>query len=204
MRLGTSTLLLALGVLSASVARAGNHDEAVNGDLSNDRLVPTIIPVSTGSNRIKATSAAGDREYFRLTVPTGFRLIAVNVVSSTSPSVSFIAVQQGTVFTEPPTGTNVANLLGYHHFGAGQGNVLDDMGTGFGAIGFVPPLPAASYVFWAQETGGAVTYELDFVVAAVPTVPLGRPYVLLLAGVTVGLGAWRLRTRRAPPIASVA
>ena len=49
-------------------------------------------------------------------------------------------------------------------------NILDDMGVGSGAIGFIPPLGAGTYSFWLQQTGGAVIgYGLDFVVVPEPT-----------------------------------
>jgi hypothetical protein len=50
MLLAGSTLLL-----SSAAARATTYDESVNGDLSGDRLNPTTIALTTGSNRITAT-----------------------------------------------------------------------------------------------------------------------------------------------------
>src|SRR5689334_18353067 len=119
MRNSTLAALLALGLgtLLSSSASATSYDESVNGDLSNDRLNPTALTLTQGSNMITATSMSGDIEYFRLTVPAGRRLSAVVVVGNTSATLSFIAVQAGNQFTEPPTGTVVGNLLGYSHFG---------------------------------------------------------------------------------------
>ena len=191
-------VLMGVAILMSPALHATTYDESVNGDLSGDRLMPTTITLSVGSNRITATSAAGDIEYYHLTVPSGFRLSALNVISSTSTSLSFIAVQRGSIFTEPPTGTVVANLLGYTHFGPGNGtigtDILDDLGRGAGAIDFVPPLAAGDLTFWSQETSATPsTYQLEFVVTAVPPVPLPRSAI---AGIGVGLaliGARQLR-----------
>jgi len=196
-------LALGLGLLISSSAVATNYDESINGDLSNDRLNPTALTLTQGSNMITATSMAGDIEYFRLTVPAGKRLSAVVVVGNTSASLSFIAVQAGNQFTEPPTGTVVGNLLGYSHFGVGNGtigtDILDNIGTGAGAIGFVPPLAAGNYTFWSQETSSTPsTYTLDFQVTAAPTqAPIPRAAFGVLAAALGAVGAWLSRRRRA-------
>ena len=148
-------------------------NEGVHGDLSNDRLNPTVITVGLGVNSILATSVSGDREYFTMTLAPGWKLEQIFLASYASVDLTaFIGVQNGTVFTEPPTGTNVANLLGWAHFGPGVNTVgtdiLDNMGVGNGAIGFTPPLPAGSYTFWSQQTGtNAATYRFGSRVGAI-------------------------------------
>jgi hypothetical protein len=196
-----SIILFAASALAARTAWAVNYDEAVNGDLSGDRLNPTAIALTLGLNRVTATSQSGDLEYFRLTVPSGFRLSAANVISNTSPSVSFIAVQSGSTFTEPPGNPNVANLLGYTHFGVGNGTVgtdiLDNMGSvGGGTIGFVPPLVTGSYTFWAQETGASATYAIEFVLIDA-RVPVPRGAIALLAAALALIGFVSVRRRPA-------
>lgn len=198
MRLASLSVLPAF-VLFSSAALATTYDESVNGDLSGDRANPTAINLTTGSNLITATSVAGDIEYFKLTLPAGQRLSAIVVKSNTSSSLSFIAVQQGSAFTEPPTGTNVANLLGYSHFGVGNGTIGHDilplMGTASGAIDFTPPLTAPPYTFWSQETSSTPsTYTLDFQVTAAPAnVPLSPVAIGALALLLAMVGASRLR-----------
>ena len=81
---------------------------------------------------------------------------------------SFIAVQEGTVFTEPtnPADIDVANLLGYALFGDATvgGDNLQLIGAGEGAQGFTGPLPAGDYTFWIQETADVITaYSWHFV-----------------------------------------
>jgi hypothetical protein len=199
MRKVVSTLAVLAGIFSASIASATDYNEAVSGDLSGDRLAPTTISLTPGSNTITATSVSGDVEYYTLIVPPGTRLSQLVVLSSTSASLSFIAVQQGDTFTEPPTGTNVANLLGYTHFGPGNSTVgtdiLDDMGRGSGAIDFTPPLAAGHYTFWSQETSSTpTTYSLNFVVTPQPVpIPVAAYGVLALG--LAAMGAWTTRRR---------
>jgi len=169
----TFTLLTLLGLSYASVANADNWDEGIDGDLSNNRLVPTVISLDPGSNTITATSVAGDPEYYAVNVPPGYELSALTLVSYASlDPISFVAVQNGTTFTEPATGTNVSQLLGWLHFTPSLvgTDILDDIGNGGGAIGFTGPQPAGDYTFWSQQTGAnASTYTFDLQVTVAPT-----------------------------------
>jgi hypothetical protein len=148
------------------------YDEGVDGDLSDDRFNPTDLPpLVEGGNVLTATSVANDLEYLTVSVPSDFELTAILLESYISTDDrSFIAVQSGDTFTEPPTGTDVTNLLGWTHFGTGLGQVgadiLDDMAGGAGAIGFTPPLSSGDYTFWLQETGTiSATYTLNLIIS---------------------------------------
>jgi hypothetical protein len=189
--------LVAAAVLALAPQGAGAisiWDEGVNGDLSGNRLVPTDLgDLAAGSSTVTATSVAGDREYFTLVVPAGHQLDAIVLGSYTTSanSLSFVGLQSGATFTELPTGTNVANLLGWTHFGAAQvgTSILDDIGLGFGAQGFAPPLPAGAYTFWTQETGASpATYGLDFQVSLVPEPGTALLVALGLAGLAARRG----------------
>ncbi|GJM18017.1 MAG: hypothetical protein DHS20C14_02300 [Phycisphaeraceae bacterium] len=168
-------------VASSHAALAGIvHDEATDGDLSGDRLAPTALTLGPGSNTLRATVSPGDLDYFTFTIAPGQRLDAIVVDAfSTIGDVAFLGVQQGTVFTEPAGLADVANLLGYTHFGItgdiGR-NILPRIGTGNGAIGFTDTLPAGDYVFWMQQQGKPSPVTLDFVVTPAP------PTALALAG----------------------
>lgn len=174
------SVFLGLTIVSCIVASPAVavvvHDESLNGDLSNDRLIPTAYALALGTNSLVATSVSGDREYVRFTVPAGFQLSQVVLASYAGiDGTAFIGVQAGSTLTEPPTGTNVANLLGWTHFGPVPGNVgtdiLDNMGVGAGAIGFVGALAAGDYTFWIQQTGAnAATYQMDFILVPAPGV----------------------------------
>jgi hypothetical protein len=202
MRRATFTLLALLGLSFASVASADNYNEGIDGDLSNNRLAPTVISLDPGSNTITATSVAGDPEYYTVNVPSGFQLSPVTLVSYVSlDSVAFVGLQSGTTFTEPATGTDVTQLLGWLHFGPGLvgTDILDDIGLGPGAIGFTGPLPAGDYTFWSQQTGAnATTYTFDLVLTAAPSVPAlsSRLTLLLCAGLGLVL-LMALRRREA-------
>lgn len=166
--------ILSCTLLSGGAFAQVIWNEGVNGDLSNDRLNPTNLQLQLGVNSLMATSVQGDREYVHFHLGSGMTLNQVVLVSYQGvDEIAFIGVQAGSTFTEPPTGTNVANLLGYTHFGPAIGNVGHDilpaMGTGAGSIGFVPPLTGEDYTFWIQQTGvNAATYQFDFVVAPEP------------------------------------
>lgn len=181
----------AMAAASSAAVAGVIHDESMHGDLSDDRLNPTPLVLADGVNSLIATSQAGDREYVRFTVPAGRQLGAVNLTSySGVDGTAFIAAQAGTSMTEPPTGTNVGNLLGWTHFGPGAGNLGDDIlpaiGTGPGAIGFLPPLPEGEYTFWIQQIGSTSTYQLDFV--SIPA-----PATLTLGVLALGAAARRRR-----------
>jgi len=166
-------LVFSIGAILASAAATSGavlHDEDIDGDLSGDGLSPNRFALALGSNELLATSIRNDREYVRLTVPTGTILSSVVLTRYIGLDlIGFIGVQRGETFTEPSSGTNVANLLGWAHYGPVFGDLprdyLSDIGMGPGAIGFTGALGANDYTFWIQQTGSvAVTYTFDFVV----------------------------------------
>jgi hypothetical protein len=160
-------------LLMSSLGFAANYDEGVDGDLSGDRLNPTSLSLALGSNTVTATSVSGDLEYLTINIPAGLQLTTAILSSYLSDDDrSFMAIQSGNVFTEPPA-ANIANLLGWVHFGTGPGQVgtdiLDDLGSAPGAIGFTPPLPGGDYTFWMQEGDiMPATYTVDLVVTPEP------------------------------------
>jgi len=173
-RLWLACLLTAL----PSAAGAFSYSEGIDGDLSGDRLAPTALVAAAGSNTLSGSTIAGDLEYLRITLPSGFQLgsLVLNSVSS-ADDVAFIAVQSGTTFTVTPATATPGALLGYTHFGSGPtaggatvGNdMLDDMGLGVGAIGFLPPLSGNDFTFWIQQTTAqSFGYSLNFVVVPEP------------------------------------
>ncbi|MEO1433813.1 MAG: hypothetical protein AAFV71_33095, partial [Cyanobacteria bacterium J06633_8] len=160
------------------------YSEAASGDISGDRNNPTQLALVEGANTLLATSGDGDIEYLTVNVPDGFQLDSIVLKSYSSPSdeLAFAAVQSGTTFTEPTNGTNTANLLGYTLFGPGDTttdvgeNILDNMGTGAGAIGFEGALASGDYTFWLQQASAESTnYELEFNVS--PAAPPSDPVV---------------------------
>lgn len=184
MRMVFCTGAVVIGLLVSQAQAVVIWDEGVDADISDDRLNPDSAALALGSNELIATSVSGDREYITLNVPGGTVLskIVLNAYAGLDQT-AFIGVQSGTTLTEPPTGTDVTQLLGYSHFGPNIAPVGTDymsaISTGAGSMGFTPPLPSGDYTFWMQQTGGnAATYEWDFVVIPEPTT-LG---LLLISG----------------------
>ena len=148
-------------------------DESGNGDLSNDRFFPSNIALNSGTNRILASSGPNDLEYVHFHLGAGMQLDAiVPLAYAGSDQVAFIGVQAGSTFTEPASGTNVANLLGWALWGPGMGNmntnILPVIGSGSGAQGFTGPLTGSDYTFWIQNTGSDFTWDMDFHTSIVP------------------------------------
>jgi hypothetical protein len=194
-------LLVSLSVTHLASA-AEIYNETTNGDLSGTGLSPTLLSVGLGSNTVTATTVAGDRDYFTITVPAGRRLNAL-VITSTTATRSFLGMQQGPQVTVSPTSGDPTGLLGWSHFGS-----LEALSVGVDLLAprmrdslhlFTPPLPAGTYSFWAQETGGtAITYTLDFQIAAEPLpprAPVPPAFGGILALGLCGLGFWQIRRR---------
>ena len=158
-----------------SVSAASSYDEGADGDLSDDRMAPTVVTFTVGSNTVSGSAGGGDRDYLTFEVPVGHQLSSLNLTSYSGGSSSFIGIVSGTQVMVDPAMPSAAGLLGYHLFkGADVGNdILPSMGTGANAMGFTPPLPAGNYAIWIQDTAGAESYGFDFVVEAVP--PMSGP-----------------------------
>ena len=183
-RQSAATSFVLAGYLASGASGGVLHNEGVDGDITGDRFNPAAFVLTAGSNTVSATSVSGDREYVRLTVPVGTTLSQVVVNSyAGGVNVSFIGVQAGDTMTVDPTAPNAALLLGYAHFGPASvgNNILSEIATGAGSMGFTPPLNAGNYTFWIQETSAttASAYTLDFVVVPGP----GGCVVLGMAGV---------------------
>ena len=194
--LGVAATLLACAGLTP--AQAFNSSEATDGDLSGNGLAPSVLNAAPGVNSLVMTSATGDRDYFSFTVPTGYLLSSiVHKTYTSADDLSFLGLQAGSTFTEPPTGANSTHLLGYVHFGAPTvgTEIIDNLATSNTlappAIGFTAPLGAGPYAFWLQQTGAAAAYSFDFVLTPVPE---PETWALLLAG-GVGMAVRRRRQR---------
>ena len=83
-------LFFALFCLFAFQFAYAQHDEATDGDLSNDPMNPTVIQVEDGSNVVCASSVNandpvnGDVDFFTITVPPGATLDEIVLVSINS------------------------------------------------------------------------------------------------------------------------
>ena len=181
------TCALLIGCLAASAtAHAAIYDETANGDLSDNRLSPTLFAIGTGANSISGFTEAGDLDYVTFTVPVGWNLSSIFHRTYVSNDFrAFIGLQEGSTFTESADAPNPANLLGYRHIGIETVNseIIDDLATSNlstpPAMGFVGPLGAGNYTFWIQQTGAGSAYAFDLMLTPVPE---PQQWMLMLAG----------------------
>lgn len=156
-----------------SASLAAVYDEAVDGDLSNQRLAPTALSIGLESNRLLGNIHSNEVDYFTIRVPTGSVMSAIVVDDYRSlNSRAFIGFQAGTTVSFEPIDADPALLLGYAHYGfdtpAGT-NLLPIMATAFGAAGFTSPLAAGDYTFWLNQTEPIdAAYAFSFVVVPEP------------------------------------
>jgi hypothetical protein len=175
------------------VATSGAHaavawDESVQGDLSNVGSSPTFVALSTGTNQIIGTTgnhgSGTDRDMFRVTVPAGFQLSSLQVLTPTTPlNLGFLGIQSGSQITST---ASAAALAGWTHYTvADRGtDVLARIGTGAGAVGFTGPLGSGNYAFWIQDfDAGVSTYAFDLTLAAVPEPSTAAALLMGLAGI---------------------
>ena len=186
--------LAALAMSQGAGAATLRWDEAINGDLSNSGLAPTLLSLTGGSNEILGSTGDGglgvDRDYFNFTLAAGQSLTSIRLLSNTfvSGSFSFIGIQAGPQLTVDPSGAGGQALLGWAHYS--QNDIGSDL---LSIISPGGPLGPGSYSVWVQDTGGPATYGFDFSVAPAP-VPL-PPAVLLMASALLGTGGF-LRRRK--------
>lgn len=168
----TSLCTLALFTIAAPLAFANDYDEGTSGDLSDDRLAPDTMALEFGSNVVTSTqqgdSLGRDIDYLHVIVPAGMELTNLNVDGYIGDpgDLAFLGVQAGTTFTVDAENAKASDLLGgvvYGDFDIGF-DILPGIGSLGGAIGFTPPLPAGSYTWWFNQTGGLTGSTLDFVV----------------------------------------
>jgi hypothetical protein len=172
-----STILLAL----SSPALAGDWDEGVDGDLSDDRLAPTALSLAAGSNVVTATQQGDtlgrDVDYLTTVVPVGTQLsqvVVTSYVETVIGNLAFIGIQEGSTFTVAYDTAKASDLLGGTVIGnfSVASDILPTMAVLGGSIGFDPPLPAGTYTWWFNQTGDPSTVTLDFVLDG----PVGTNY----------------------------
>jgi hypothetical protein len=200
---------LTLALIFVGPATAGTvWNEAINGDLSDNPLAPTVVSFAPGPNDVigQAGNAVNsplgvDQDFFTFTVPTGYSLtslIPISVVfQDPSDNASFLGLQSGsqiTVNVLPPF-TDATGLLGWRHVDPSDNgtNILPAMGVAdFGATGFTGPLSAGPYSVWIQDDH-PVDYVLRFNISPVPE---PSTVLLMLTGLAalMGMRLYRRRT----------
>jgi hypothetical protein len=187
-------VLVAVLALYPAAALAVIYNEIPDGDLSGVPGSPTSLgSLPAGAHTVSGSFGGGDFDLVTLSLGSGKQLNSIVLDNYNGPSLSFVGLQSGSTWTEALGATiNPANLMGWTHISTGLigTNILDDIGLGAGAPGFVPPLPAGSYTFLFQETGSQTfDYSLTFNVVPEPST------ILLAAFGLAGLVAWRWRKR---------
>lgn len=170
-------LLLATALsLGVSPALADTiHDEAIDGDLSTLAASPTPLPIGVGGNTIIGTvnfsgNAAGDRDFFTLTVPDGQEITDINLLAWSPADIGFFAVNSGPTGFVPGTATNGSFLAGAH---INANRVGADLLFDFVFLSITTNslaeqrLGPGTYTFVIQQTSNLVSsYSLEFVLSA--------------------------------------
>jgi len=101
-----TAVLAVFGSSGALAATAWN--ESVQGDLSNDRLNPTAVTFTSGSNQmVGAAENAGsgvDRDYFEITVAPGQELSSITPLVGTTVSGLYNTDSPAIIWPALPTG----------------------------------------------------------------------------------------------------
>ena len=197
-------------LLVAAPAKAILFDEAVSGDLSNDKGAPTALTLTPGSNSVIGTVNGfgnGDpQDWVSFTIPTGFVMSSyVNSKYNSTDPQGFTGFQFGSSFSGDEFAAG--NYAGYAHFGTAATNpdgsppsstvgvdllpLMADPSFAPGAIGFNPPLGPGTYTFLIQQGNDVTTgYQFDMTLRSVPE--SGSSLCLLGMG---GLAILALRRR---------
>ena len=184
--------LLFSAALSGPLA-AATYVEAIDGELSNDFIEPTPVAMDLGSNLLTGGMSGGesDIDLFRFSVPLGHHLTAIRILGFTGGGGgSFLGLQSGIELSSSPVPSgSFPDPIGYAIISAADAavdrNVLSTITSGPPFTG-VATLPAGNYVGWLNETGLASSYEIEFVIAAVPEPSVSAGLALGLCGLLLG------------------
>jgi len=202
-------------LLAAAPAKAIIFDEAVSGDLSNNKAAPTALTLTPGSNSVIGTVAGfppegtDPQDWVSFTIPAGFVMTSyVNSKYDSTDDQGFTGFQFGSSFSGDEF--VAGSYAGYAHFGFAatnpDGNPVPASTVGVnllplmanpsfapGATGFSPPLHAGTYTFLIQQGNPVTTgYQFDMNVRSVSVPEPGSSLCLLGMG---GLAILALRRR---------
>src|SRR5437868_13933496 len=110
-------------LLAAAPAKAIIFDEAVSGDLSNNKAAPTALTLTPGLNSVIGTVAGfpqfggtDPQDWVSFTIPTGFVMVSyVNARYNSTDDQGFTGFQFGSSFSGDPF--MAISYAGYAHFG---------------------------------------------------------------------------------------
>ena len=176
-------------LLVAAPAKATIYDEAVSGDLSNDKGAPTALILTPGLNSVIGTvngftPGTDPQDWVSFTIPTGFVMTSYinSKYDSTDPQ-GFTGFQFGSSFSGDEF--VAISYAGYAHFGFAATNpdgtppvstvgvnllpLMADPSFAPGTTGFTPPLAAGTYTFLIQQGNPVTTgYQFDMTLRSVP------------------------------------
>lgn len=184
-----SRMLACIGISAWATAAPAMliYNELGDPDLSNIAAHPTNLVVDLGSNFLHASVSSKDRDYFTLRLPPGAALASILLRRSDGVEATFLGLQAGTAFTEPPEFANLTRTLGYTEFFAPDVNadLLAKLADAPEAIGFAGPLAGSAFTFWVeQKNTSPAAYDLEFIIVQIPS---PGAWVLALAGLSVSL-----------------
>jgi hypothetical protein len=191
--------------LGSGLATGASFSEAVNGELSADRLAPTFLQLDfqpggavPGSNVVSgAVGRSGgvvDLDYLWVNVPVGYRMseLRVGMQTAVGGGGSFVGLAVGDTMPVASDASTALGLLGYKVYRLEDRgtDILDDMAMpSFGSSGFERPLAAGDYTFWFQELGsGSFDYRFNMVLTPVPG-PAALAWLLGAGLLALGAGA---------------
>lgn len=193
---------VAFAIFAAATAASAQtylHDEWRNGDLSDDFDVPDSFVLPDGSSFLRLDLNSADVDLFTLHLPKGQQLdqLIVRDYQSTTGNISFLGFQVGDQLSAPPS-SNFADPIDYVIFGewAINEDILPLSVQTNPAL--TVPLTEPSLAFWANETGAASSFVLEF---RSSSSPIPEPSTPLLLG---GSAFLSLLTRRKHPSTSLA
>jgi PEP-CTERM motif len=210
----TKTLFSAAvcALLATALAKATIYNEAVSGDLSNNKAAPTALPLTPGLNSVIGTVNGFDngdgQDWVSFTIPTGFVMTSyVNAKYDSTDPQGFTGFQFGSSFSGDEF--MAGSYAGYAHFGTAATNpdgtppastvgvnllpLMADPSFAPGTTGFTPPLGAGTYTFLIQQGNPFTTgYRFNMNVRAVQVPEPGSSLCLLGMG---GLAILALRRR---------
>jgi len=159
------------------------HNEATDGDLSDDRLAPTAFVLTEGDNTFivdqQGDAQGRDIDYITVEIPDGLELssIVLDDYVAGVANQAFLGLQVGSAFTVDASAATAGDLLGGMLYGSAQigQDILPDIGQLAGAAGFTPPLPAGHYTFWLNQTENNSRARLNLIVSEIiVTLPMFR------------------------------
>ena len=202
-------------LLAAAPAKATIYNEAVSGDLSNNKAAPTALTLTPGLNSVIGTVAGfppegtDPQDWVSFTIPAGFVMTSyVNSKYVSTDEQGFTGFQSGSAFSGDEF--VAGSYAGYAHFGFAatnpDGNPVPASTVGVnllplmanpsfapGATGFTPPLAAGTYTFLIQQGDPVTTgYRFNMTVRSVSVPEPGSSLCLFGMG---GLAILAVRRR---------